>query len=54
MKKRCTKCKVEKDLQKDFHINRKAFDGRCAECKPCKNARNEKYFKIDWMKLVIG
>jgi hypothetical protein len=54
MKKICSKCKQEKDLKKDFHINKKSFDGRCPECKPCKLARNTKYYKTDWMKLIVG
>lgn len=52
-KKICTKCKVPKELT-DFHVNKKSYDGRCPECKPCKLARNVKYIKTDWLKLVIG
>ena len=54
MKKTCSKCKQRKELT-DFHVNKKSYDGRCPECKPCKLARNEKYIKKDWIKMyVIG
>ena len=54
MKKRCTKCK-ELKLPSEFHVNKKAYDGLCPECKPCKLSRNEKYIKKDWLKMyVIG
>ena len=54
MKKTCSKCKVQKE-KTEFHVNKKAYDGLCPECKPCKLARNEKYYKIDWLKkYVIG
>ena len=54
MKKICTECKVPKDREKDFHICQKAFDGRQAKCKTCRNKNNNKYVKTDWLRLIIG
>ena len=38
MKKRCSRCKIEKPLS-EFHRNKSRKDGLNHDCKECKNAR---------------
>lgn len=42
MKKICSKCKINKDLE-DFYKHIKYKDGKRSECKSCFNAENKKY-----------
>ena len=51
--KKCTKCKTPKPLT-DFHINKLSKDGRCPECKICKNQRGKKFYSNDWQNVLIG
>jgi len=43
MKKVCTICKVEKDLE-DFYKENRASDGRRCRCKECTKKYNNKYY----------
>jgi len=41
MLKRCPRCKVQKDTETCFYINRAAYDGICTYCKECANELNK-------------
>lgn len=58
MKKKCSKCKEDKELNKsNFHRRAKSPDGYAPECKACNynfdSKRNWKS-KNDWQKMWIG
>jgi len=40
MLKRCPKCKIQKDVTTEFHVNNAAYDGLCSYCKTCSNEIN--------------
>ena len=42
-RKRCTKCKEEKDAKKDFYKKREARDGRSTMCILCEDKRAKEY-----------
>lgn len=58
MKIKCTKCKVEKELnESNFFKKRHNLTGYSGECKVCtSNYKSKKYPKKrnDWMQLWVG
>ena len=42
-KKRCPKCKQEKDMEEEFYPNRSSSDGYQSACKPCHKIQSREY-----------
>lgn len=55
MTKVCRKCKIPKDLEKEFHRNRQRPDGRQDRCKLCLNGKakeDRKRWKEEGIRIV--
>lgn len=41
----CSNCKIEKDLDNDFHVNKASSDGKGSYCKVCARAKAKQWAK---------